>query len=272
MKDEEYAQHWKEPDEVFEPLSEALYSQFYEIETAAVTSDLDHWRPRLPGGRLLEMGCGNGRLTRRLGRSDREVVGIDLSRPMLLRAQQASRKLPKSLRPTLLQMDMAAPAFAAATFDAILIPWNTLNLLSESDIHRCVTACAELLRNRAILALQLHIPTPEFCAKTSRTFQFQIFPLKQTGDGNGRLIRETLRRFNPESGRIEMEERWRLRPMTTAADNRNWTISLSLCAWTEKQWRQLFTSCDFISREEEWRDDGWFVLLERKQRGGRQQS
>ena len=72
-----------------------------------------------PGGRLLEVGVGTGLIALPLHRRGRQVVGVDLSRPMLerYRAKAAGLALPP---PPVLQADAARLPFRDDCFDAVL--------------------------------------------------------------------------------------------------------------------------------------------------------
>lgn len=165
-----YDSYDAEPEDVFEALPEGLYRQFYDLEMAETCEDARHWDRTLPSGNILELGCGSGRVTRSLVRPGRQLVAIDLSISMLTQAQLFFRNIPPRQRPALLRMDMTAPAFKPASFDGIVIPWNTLNLLPGNTISRCLSSCHELLRTDGLLGLHLHIPGGGFRARTSHTF------------------------------------------------------------------------------------------------------
>jgi SAM-dependent methyltransferase len=72
-----------------------------------------------PGGRLLEIGVGTGRIALPLHRRGHEAVGIDLSLPMLerYRAKAAAAGLAP---PALLRADATRLPFPGACFDAVL--------------------------------------------------------------------------------------------------------------------------------------------------------
>jgi SAM-dependent methyltransferase len=72
-----------------------------------------------PGGRLLEIGVGTGRIALPLHRRGREAVGIDLSMPMLerYRAKAAAAGLAP---PVLVRADATWLPFPDASFDAVL--------------------------------------------------------------------------------------------------------------------------------------------------------
>lgn len=74
-----------------------------------------------PGGTLLDLGCGAGNFTLRvLGQvSPLDCVLVDLSRPMLDRAEQRV-KAATSGRVQTIQSDMRLLSFAPASFDVIL--------------------------------------------------------------------------------------------------------------------------------------------------------
>ncbi|MBM9520959.1 methyltransferase domain-containing protein [Desulforhopalus vacuolatus] len=251
-----YDSYDAEPEDVFEALPEGLYRQFYDLEMAETCEDARHWDRTLPSGNILELGCGSGRVTHGLVRPDRQLVAIDLSTSMLTQAQKLCRNIPPSQRPALLRMDMTAPAFAAASFHGIVIPWNTLNLLSGNAISHCLSSCRELLRKDGLLGLHLHIPGENFRAQTTHTFQFKIFDM----EGGGCLIKETLRKFNPLEERIEIEERYRLRPMKKGKENRDFSTEYTICGWERTRWRELFAECGLQIREEK-EEEGWLLLL-----------
>ena len=72
-----------------------------------------------PGGRLLEIGVGTGRIALPLHRRGREIVGVDLSLPMLdrFRAKAAAAGLPP---PTAARADAGRLPFRDACVDAVL--------------------------------------------------------------------------------------------------------------------------------------------------------
>jgi SAM-dependent methyltransferase len=72
-----------------------------------------------PGGRLLEVGVGTGRIALPLHRRGRRIVGVDLSRPMLdrYRDKAAALGLPP---PAVLRADATRLPFRDACVDAVL--------------------------------------------------------------------------------------------------------------------------------------------------------
>src|ERR1700758_309335 len=78
------------------------YAPFYDWENARTLGrrDVPFWRRIAAGarGRVLERGCGTGRISMPLVRSGVRLVGVDRSASMLARAARRARRLAK--RPT----------------------------------------------------------------------------------------------------------------------------------------------------------------------------
>ena len=88
-------------------------------------------------GRLLDVGCGPGDVTARLAGVDRQVVGCDLSLPMLRRA----RRLAPSI--AWVTSDAMALPFADGSFDTVL---TIASLKFWPDPERGVAELARVLR------------------------------------------------------------------------------------------------------------------------------
>lgn len=75
------------------------------------------------GARVLEVGCGEGRLTWRYARAARRVVGIDLDPA---RVSVAPRDCPPDLRPTtsFALADSQRLPFPRDTFDLAILAWS----------------------------------------------------------------------------------------------------------------------------------------------------
>lgn len=237
-----YQDYSDEPKDTFLPLPEELACQFYALEMDTYRADTDFFEQVLPKqGIFLEMGCGSGRITHEIaGReeSGRLVIGIDLSIPMLLLARQKQHPVPRS--PHYACMDMAKLAFSIK-FDAILIAYNTLNLLgSEHTVLACLQGCKDFLLPHGRLLVQLFIPTDNFIQQ-KKTFQFQMFDRP----GGGKIIKEILKQYEPQSQSIHIEERFRVRPMQEHLPNEDWHRSYAIAGFSAEQWLSLFNKAGF---------------------------
>ena len=89
-----------------------------EVETRNLHEYAD-----LSGRRVLEIGCGEGRLIWRYAASAGQVVGLD---PDAVRLGGAVRDCPPALqrRVRLVRGDAAALPFAAARFERVILGWS----------------------------------------------------------------------------------------------------------------------------------------------------
>jgi ubiquinone/menaquinone biosynthesis C-methylase UbiE len=238
-----YADYADEPEDIFLPLPEELACELYALEMESYVADINFIEPLLPRrGAFLEMGCGTGRITRRLAEkkeTDRLVIGMDISMSMLQMARQ--RRRPDENAVEYLCMDMVKPAFAIL-FDVILIPYNTLNLLGTADkISACLNGCREILRPGGTLFVQLFIPTEDFI-KRKKTFQFQMFDRP----GGGKIIKEIVKQYHPQSRSVHIEERFRIRPMQAGPANEDWHSIYTAAGFSADQWIDFFQKNGFI--------------------------
>jgi SAM-dependent methyltransferase len=101
----------------------------YELATPAVRryleAEIGHVRARIrPGDRILELGCGYGRVLRELAPAARFAAGIDLSPDSLALAREYLREQPNI---ALTRMDAARLSFRPASFDLVLCVQNGIS-------------------------------------------------------------------------------------------------------------------------------------------------
>lgn len=96
----------------------------------------------LPGRRVLEVGVGTG-LALPQYRSDLEVVGIDLSRDMLLKARDKVSEQRLSHVHGLLEMDAENMAFAPASFDTAVAMFTASVV---PDAHKLFAEMSRVVR------------------------------------------------------------------------------------------------------------------------------
>jgi SAM-dependent methyltransferase len=232
-----YKDYGDEPDPVFLPLPEELACRFYDLEMEAFVEDIPFYQKFLPAsGTVLEIGCGSGRVARRLASRERPVIGIDLLPSMAARA--AGHGHPHC---RFLVMDMLSLAFRR-TFAAVLAPYNTLNLLGEAPaITRCLRSIHHLLDDGGVLLLQLYIPTTAMLGGRGTTFQFQLFDLPE----GGRVVKEIRTTLQTPGHTLLLEERYRLRPKAGDGENRDYHAPRTLAALELPQWLALFSEAGF---------------------------
>jgi ubiquinone/menaquinone biosynthesis C-methylase UbiE len=89
-----------------------------EVETRAILDLID-----FTDKDVLEIGCGDGRLTRRFARGTRSVLGVDLDAESIA---HASAQLPESSHSavTFQVADITAMEFPAPAFDVAILSWS----------------------------------------------------------------------------------------------------------------------------------------------------
>jgi SAM-dependent methyltransferase len=116
-------------------MSYETMARYYDVVHEQLTEDVPFLLALAQqcGGRVLELGCGTGRLMMALGRADVAVDGIDNSPAMLAIAQAKIAQLPPAKQNllTLHQADMTNFDLGEQ-FDLVIIPYNTF-LHLDSD-------------------------------------------------------------------------------------------------------------------------------------------
>ncbi len=230
----------KELEEIFMPLSNKQYAEFYSIEMETFIQDIQFYQDQCKNGRrILELGCGTGRISRALSASGYSVTGLDISFFMLTQACKQ-----RCNPPWYVCMDMTQMAFNML-FDHILIPYNTLNLLQDtSTISSCLQQAKTCLEPGGSLLLQLHIPDQQLIdLNGGKLFQFQTFSLAKPD--KGMLIKETLRSYHSQQQEIRLEERYRVRPEGNISGKEDLSHILHLAAFPVQPWLDLLQKSGF---------------------------
>ena len=231
-----------EPEEIFFPLSAERYCEFYDIEMTDFDADLEFYLSALGEQKnILELGCGSGRLSRALAARGHRLTGLDISLEMLARAQA------RDTATTYVHGDMTRFSLQKR-FDVIIIPYNTLNLLTEPGrVKQCLQHSRDHLRKDGLLLLQIFLPENTTLATgDTRTFQFQIF----TTPEGGKIIKETLKSYQKENQRLTLRERYRVRPGQGEGKTEDLAHSLDLLALPHADWVRLIRGVGFTIGKE----------------------
>lgn len=229
----------KEPEEVFSPLSSIRYAEFYALEMNNYSRDICFYQNNISeDSKVLELGCGSGRICRSLAKTGIKATGLDLSPEMLRLAMDQENS-----DVCYVCMDMCQMAFTC-TFDHIIIPYNTLNLLkTESQILQCLQQVHHLLKPAGTLLFQVYLPGSYlFDKKLKKLFQFQIINLP---DNSGKLIKESIRSFVPSSDIFTLEERYRVRKNTPGSIKKDYNHIFHLAGFTLEKWIDLLKFSQF---------------------------
>lgn len=145
------------------------YAAFYDWENARTVGvrDIAFWTriARRESGRVLELGCGTGRILRPLSKAGIDVRGVDLSWPML---QQAAHRLARArhnrTRGRLVRADIRALPFKPSRpFDVVIAPYGILqSLLSDHALRQTLRAVHGVLRPGGLFGVDLVPDVPHW--------------------------------------------------------------------------------------------------------------
>jgi len=108
------------------------------------------------GGRVLELGCGNGRILLELLARGIDVVGADCSPRML--AELGHKALARGLAATTCLMDARVLGFAAA-FRLVLCPYSLITYMTDNaDALRMLAAIRDVLLPGGRVVIDAFIP------------------------------------------------------------------------------------------------------------------
>ena len=145
------------------------YAAFYDWENARTLGrrDIPFWRNLAlrAGGRVLELGCGTGRIALPLGRAGVPVVGIDRSAPMLDRARRRVKRARLADRVRLIRGDIRYLPFACGdgSFPMVMAPYGVLqSLLRETDLAATLASVREVLQPGCTFGLELVADLPSW--------------------------------------------------------------------------------------------------------------
>lgn len=151
-------------DGIYRGLEAALYDLFWEnadddAEITAATVEFLVKSARTASGkaspRILEAGCGSGRILAPLLEKGADAIGIDESAPMIQKAiaSVGAKRVTKS--------SITATPFDAGSFDAVVAPGFTLMLVPDRIFDAFIVETKRLLAPSGILIFDWFIPWDE---------------------------------------------------------------------------------------------------------------
>ncbi len=158
------AQGWEGWDE---------YAPFYDWENARTVArrDVAFWQ-RLAAaqeGRVLELGCGTGRITVPVARAGVDVVGVDRSAQMLARGRARLRRARQHA--ALVRGDIRYLPFRRRPgFGLVMAPYGILQSLTrETDLVAALESVAGVLRRGGLFVVDLVPDLPRWSEYQGRT-------------------------------------------------------------------------------------------------------
>jgi SAM-dependent methyltransferase len=149
------------------------YAPFYDWENARTLGrrDVPFWTSvaRRERGRLLELGCGTGRLLIPIARARPRVFGVDQSREMLAVARARARRLARSRRPHVIRGDVRTLPFASSSFGVVLASYGMLqSILRDRDLDDALNDAVRVLRPGGLFGVDLVAELPRWAEYGAR--------------------------------------------------------------------------------------------------------
>ncbi len=224
-------------------------AHLYDFEYLNYTDDIPFYLNRLGEhhlrGPLLELGTGTGRVAIPLAEAGFQVVGIDLSVPMLRRARRRRHVLPAEVarRLRFARMDMTSFSFRER-FDAVLIPFSALAMLQEPEQRRaCLERSAAHLPSGGLLWIDLFAPSllepPAGGAPVHYQSTFRIPPY-------GHTIEKTVEeRYDPVRRVKNVRYHFRKKPYLGERILSEFTVEFALARIGEEELEQAVSAAGF---------------------------
>jgi SAM-dependent methyltransferase len=138
------------------------FARFYDWEWDAFDADLGWYLElaRHNGSPVLEIACGTGRVDLPLARAGFEVVGLDLSEPMLALARRKTESEPENVKDAVsfIQADMRHFQLGR-TFPCVFVPNGSFFHLRNSDaLRECVACLFSHTQSGGVLTIDLVAP------------------------------------------------------------------------------------------------------------------
>ena len=193
------------------------------------------------GGRVLELGCGNGRVQLALAAAGIDIVGIDRSQRML--ADLVRKAAAQALQVRTCAMDVRRLAFGVR-FDVVLCPYSLVTYMTdEGDATRMLDEATRVLAPGGIVVVDAFVRRPiESCSEFTRDY---VRPF-----GPGSLVRS--KRISTLSARINrVERRYEIVSAEGAIEERIETYE-DIRVYAPNELIDLVAACGLRAREAWW--------------------
>jgi SAM-dependent methyltransferase len=135
-----------------------IFSDFYDLYVGKFSDDLDFYKTYCNSSdKIIEVGCGTGRILEFFLKQDYQIVGVDVSQEMLDKANEKLLKWINSDNLKLLNHDFTFHRFNDS-FDKVLLTFYTFNYIIDKPsefLHNIYDS----LNDNGVLLLDLFYPT-----------------------------------------------------------------------------------------------------------------
>jgi len=150
------------------------YAPFYDWENARTVGrrDVPFWRgiAAAQEGRVLELGCGTGRILIPTARAGAHVVGIDRSPAMLARGRARLKRLQGEGSAALVRGDIRSLPFRGRPgFSLVMAPYGILQSLTrERDLRETLSSVHRVLHRGGVFGIDLVPDLPRWSEYSRR--------------------------------------------------------------------------------------------------------
>jgi SAM-dependent methyltransferase len=204
-------------DSLHVEIYDALAAQ--NIAAGTAMNDIEFYRglARETGGPILDVGCGTGRVSLALAADGHEVVGVDISAPMLRVAERnrAALSTDAAARLSFQQGDMATLSLGRE-FGLVITPFRVFQFALTSDAQRAaLRAMRSHLRRDGRLVLDLFDPMLEYVVP-AKAMPRQ--PVDVTHPITGNRVAWAITNRQPDPARQLIVEDWEFREYAPSGD------------------------------------------------------
>lgn len=217
---------------------------YYDFAYRARRHDVSYYvgLARKLGGPVLEYGVGSGRIALELARAGIDVVGVDLSAPMLGALKEALSREPREVRARVRSVrgDMRRVRLRRR-FPLVIAPFNVvLHLYTRSDVEAFLARVSAHLAPRGRFVFDFSVPQPgDLDRDPSRWHGAPRFRHPKTGE----LLRYA-ERFDYDPLRQLLVVWMRFSPV---AGGREWTLPLTHRQFFPQEMEALLHYGGFVS-------------------------
>ena len=233
--------------------ADSLHTEIYDALGASLVAESPvqgdtafYWRlASETGGPILEVGCGTGRVAAALAADGHEVVGVDLSAPMLRLAEQRRAALPAAVaaRLSFHRADLATLDLGR-DFALIVTPARVFQFMLSSAAQReALAALRTHLRPNGRLVLDLFDPRLDLVVPSDKVTT-RGGELRHPTTGNRVTWEVTGRR--PDPARQLIVEDWTFSEIDSSGEVRRTTTEQLTLRWSlRSEMRFLFELVGF---------------------------
>ena len=225
----------------------------YDVRTQTPAGELDFYvaRARASGGPVLELGCGTGRISWPIARAGIPIVGLDIERAMLERAEAKRDQEPGAVasRARFVRGDMSDFSLDQQ-FPLVIIPFRAFQMLLTVEMEQQTLACVRRhLLPGGTLIIDVFDPRFDLLAEETFTPRREVPSMHDPATGN--TISVTVVERTNDRVRQRAAERWlfrEVRPDGTLVSEQEEVLELR---WNFRyEMRHLFSLAGFVVEEE----------------------